>query len=495
MQFVVILLSLLSLSFTIKADDSSSSNSTSSVFVYTDTQSDHEQFVFALNVEQDTGDLYLHMSCPAGNSWMGVGIGDQMTNALMFVAYASGNGSGVTLSPRLATGHSEPSYYDKVHCDLVYADEYFGGNAVTDSRRHGLGGAMTVNAVCHNATDWGVGRLPIAANLPTDQPFIFAVGPGEPLDSDSPSANMRRHNFVGHFTMDMNQAVVKENAQVPLPNGTNDSYVLSGASAATSTKQDNDPASGIHAFIMCVTFVIIFPAGALALRMLNRVKLHAIMQSVGLVLVCMATAGGIKVATLYNKSKHFASAHQIIGILVLLALFAQLGLGILNHRSFKQTGKGTILGKIHRYLGPAIILLGIVNAPLGFVFAGNPHLCLPYLVVLVMFIIVYCVVRFASKICCGARLNKMTAPPEPDQDMPGPGAGQGYQYPHFQFGSEGTDTASGAHMQPAPAYARQPYDRQPSDYGQSKHDVQLRPYESYGSGMLGTVGQQPRPMV
>lgn len=486
-ELLLLLLSLLT--FSVTADDTS--NATSSVFVYNGTSG--EQFVFALNVEQDTGDLYMHMSCPAGNSWMGVGIGDEMKDSLMFVAYASSNGSGVTLSPRVATGHSEPSFYDKITCDLVWGDEYAGGNTVT-STDDGLDGVMTVNAVCHNATQWGTGTLKTGTTdgtAATDQPFIFAVGPSQSMESNSQSANMRRHDFVGHFTMDISQAVVKTGGSVPLPNGDDNGYTTSGASSATDTKEDKDPAPGIHAFVMSVTFVIIYPSGSLVLRMLNRVKLHAIMQSVGLVLTCMATAGGIVISTLYNKSKHFASAHQIIGILILLSLFGQLGLGILNHRSFKQTGQGTILGKIHRYLGPAIIAVGIINAPIGFVFAGNPHLCLPYTVILLMFAIIYCTVRFASKLCCGRRLRKNAQNAPGQQPMPA-GGPEGYQYPQF---GPGADANNGPYMQPPPAYARSPYERQGSNYGQNEQDVPLRPFDSQASGISGTGAQQPRPMV
>jgi len=486
MEFLLFVLSFFALSFTTEAANSSSSTS-ASVFVYNNIQND-QQLVFALNAEQDTGDLYIHMSCPGGNSWMGVGIGSQMKDALIFVAYTSKNGSGVTLSPRVATGHNEPSYYDKVTCDLVYGDEYADGNTVTKDGYDNLQGVMTVNAVCHNATQWGVGNLSIGTDASSDQPFIFAVGPGETLQSDSLSANMARHDFYGQFTMDMSQATVKTGGKVPVPNGGANSYTLDGASSATGLNQDNDPAPFIHALVMCVTFVIIFPFGSLVLRVLNRVKLHAIMQSVGLVLVCMATAGGIAISMLYNKSKHFASAHQIIGILIFIALFAQLGLGIMNHRSFKKTGQGTILGKIHRYLGPAIIFFGIINAPIGFVFGGNPHLCLPYVVILLMFIILYCIVRFASHLCCGKRLKK-NGPPHVGQTMP-PGP-EGYQYP--QFGPDG-NAGSGPYMQPPPAYGRAPYERQASEYGQGAHDVPLRPYESQTSGISSTPAY-PRPMV
>ncbi|KAK5123004.1 hypothetical protein LTR85_003570 [Meristemomyces frigidus] len=484
---------LLALSFAlaarhVSAADDSDSNSTTpaAVFRYDSSTSDSD-FVFALNVDQTSGDLYMHMSAPAGNQWMAAGIGSQMKDALMFVAYPSKNGSGMTLSPRLGSGHTEPSYYDSINCSLIYGDDLADANTVTS----GDDGVMVVNAVCKNATTWTSGSLSYTA---TAQEFIFAVGPGSdvgpgghgstPLQSNSLSAGLRRHSFYGEFTMDITSAVSTESstAGVPRPNDSANStnYVRENASTAFSDKADNDPAPAIHAFVMCLTFVVIFPLGALLLRVLKRVILHAIVQTIGLVLVCMATAGGIVISTQYNRSKHFASAHQVIGILLFLALFLQLGLGILHHRIFKREQRPTILSKIHLYLGPVILVFGVINAPIGFVFAGNPHLCLPYVVILVIVAIVFVGIRFFSHKCCGNRGQRKAgaAPPA--------GGPEGYQYP--QFGPGGAGQAPYEHLGPPPAYGRS------ESYGSD--NIPLRPYESQQSGLgQGVQAQHPRPMV
>jgi len=233
---------------------------------------------------------------------------------------------------------------------------------------------------------------------------------------------------------------------------------------------------------MCLTFVVIYPLGALILRALNRVIMHAVVQCIGLFLTCCATAGGIVISMQYNRSKHFASAHQIIGILLLLALLSQLGLGIVHHRIFKRTNQPTKLGKVHRFLGPTIIFFGIINAPIGFVFAGNPHLCLPYAVILLLVIIVYITVRFGAKICCRGRQRRKQ---QQAAGMGGaPGGAEGYQYPQFGPGQQGQGPYG---QQPPPAYGRQ------NSYGPGD-EVPLRPYESQSSG-LAAPPAYPRPMV
>ncbi|KAK3075142.1 hypothetical protein LTR53_001826 [Teratosphaeriaceae sp. CCFEE 6253] len=462
------------------ADNHTSTDPPSSVFTY--SQNDGENgvgnavFIFALNVDQSTSDVYFHMSAPAGNTWMGVGFSPKgdMQDSLIFMAYPT-------------SGHSEPSYYDNIKCDKIWANDLKDGNEVTNN---GDASAMTVNAVCRNATKWSTGALDLTSKT---QPMIFAVGPasdshgrGPSLHSDSLSADLDRHTGYGGFTMDIAQATSSDSstAGIPLPDASGN-YALFGATSSNS-KDDNDPAPRIHGFIMCLTFVVIFPVGALILRSLQRVILHAVVQAIGLFLVCCATAGGIVISTQYNRSKHFASAHQILGILLLLALLSQLGLGIVHHRLFKQTQHPTMMGKIHRYLGPTVILFGIVNAPLGFVLAGNPRLCLPYAVVLLLMVIVYVSVRFGAKICCRGRQRRK----QQQQQQQG-GAAEGYQYP--QFGPQGQGQGQGqGHpgpygQEPPPAYGRQ------NSFGPGD-DVPLRPYASQNSG-LNAPPAYPRPMV
>ncbi|KAK3668954.1 hypothetical protein LTR17_009177 [Elasticomyces elasticus] len=441
------------------------------VFTYTDT--DNDAYVFALNVDSSSNDYWLHLSATSTSAlpqWVAVGFGDKMAGSFMLIVYTSSNGTGVTLSPRRATEHSEPSYEKDIKCDLVADNnDLKGGNVVT--RNGSASTTMSVNAVCHNLTQYASnGPFPLLQN----QPMIYAVGPssyhGPGLRSNDPAAGLARHTAYGHFSIDMTKAVSKDSstAGVPLPND-GDNWALAGASADGQPQADHDPAPRIHGFIMSLCFVIIFPVGALVLRALKRVILHAVVQAIGLFLVCCATAGGIVVSMQYNRSKNFASAHQIIGILLLLALFAQLGLGIVHHRLYKKTQQPTKMGKIHLYMGPAILILGIINAPIGFVFAGEGRLSLPFVLVLLLMAIVYITVRFGAKLC-GRGRKRQVAPV---------GGAEGYQQPNFG--------SSGPYMQAPPAYMRAP---SPSP----GEDVPLRPYQSQHSGIEAPPAYA-RPMV
>ena len=94
-----------------------------------------------------------------------------------------------------------------------------------------------------------------------------------------------------------------------------------------------------------------------------------------------------------NQSKSFVSAHQLIGLIIFIALLIQLGLGLLHHRTWKQTKSPTIFSKIHRYLGPTIFLLGVINGGVGFNFAENSSYNPRYAVVVLAVAVIYFGIR------------------------------------------------------------------------------------------------------
>lgn len=69
---------------------------------------------YAVNVPESTassgtGDIYFQISGPSSMSWIGLGQGEQMSGANIFMIYADAAGTNVTLSPRLGTGNQQPN--------------------------------------------------------------------------------------------------------------------------------------------------------------------------------------------------------------------------------------------------------------------------------------------------------------------------------------------------------------------------------------------------
>jgi predicted Na+-dependent transporter len=125
-----------------------------------------------------------------------------------------------------------------------------------------------------------------------------------------------------------------------------------------------------HGIIMSISFVILLPAFALTLYLVPYSKvasrIHAPLQ---LLTVCLIIAGfglGIDVEINFDLQGQY---HPKIGIAVVVYLIVvQPLMGFLQHRWFKkhaERGASSIFGHVHRWLGRAVILLGIINGGLG----------------------------------------------------------------------------------------------------------------------------------
>ncbi|KAK5112884.1 hypothetical protein LTR85_011111 [Meristemomyces frigidus] len=339
-------------------------------YFVTNTSTD-ATYIVALNFVQN-GDIYIHMSAPTSRSWVGVGIGENMANAFMLVAYASSNGTGMTTSPRVARhGNSEPMWAEEMVFEKIWSDAY-----APNCNTAAPGGIQISHGVCKNCSGFSAEDYSNTA-----LPFIYAVGPEMTLHSDELDAPLRRHEVYGHFTLDMTIATTNASSlygRVPAPNlnDTNavvadSTFASAGSSAPLGPSQDADAYPTVHAVMMSLAFVLVFPLGALVLRLLKSVLWHAVAQVVGIVLVLIGLGTGIRISQEYNRTRSFTSSHQTLGLLVFCLVLIQLGLGLTSHAIFRRTKKPTLIGKIHLVLGPSLILLALVNGGLGLDLASS----------------------------------------------------------------------------------------------------------------------------
>lgn len=280
------------------ASNSSTNASTAATFVFQSPSTD-QTFVFALNAVQSTGDLFFHLEAPAGQAWAAVGIGSQMKDALIFAAYASENGTGVTISPRIATRHSEPTYAEDIKLEQLWHTDSNNSNTI------GTDGRLRAHAVCRNCTSWLSGQRQLDLKS-TAAPFIFAIGPDKTMHSSSLTASMRRHDYYGHFTMDMTAATSPDQGSVPLPQGHNGTYTLQSASETKNMTSDSSTAPAAHALIMIAAFVFLFPLGSLLLRVLHKALWHGAVQVLAVLMILIGFGLGIYLSTQYNKVCQFS---------------------------------------------------------------------------------------------------------------------------------------------------------------------------------------------
>jgi hypothetical protein len=268
-----------------------------SAFVTNDTT-----VAFALNIPSDSeNELYFSLSGSSSSSYIvssrvqglpsilakltsleSVGMGSNtMANSLMFLAYASSDGKNVTLSPRLSTGHKEPSYTSNVTFDIL------DGTGISNN-------IMTVNARCQNCRSWGASSIDIQSTV---QSFIFASGSKDRLTSDSMTASIQRHATYGVVQMDLTKAV--GTAGVPNAPSAN-----SAGTVEIQDKKDSNIMTPVHGALMIFTFVGLMPLGVLILRIMNSPKWHAINQTVSAAVALIGALLGVFIGFSYNRVRH-----------------------------------------------------------------------------------------------------------------------------------------------------------------------------------------------
>ena len=210
----------------------------------------------------------------------------------------------MTLSPRLSDGHSEPSFSDSIGCAFVEGTPYL--NGVVES----IGPANTlyynVDVHCKNVTALGKneGKLDLTK---TRQAFMYAWGPTDRhLSTTDKAAGIRRHTAYGTFWMDMTRATFAEVADAAVPSGAA-LLAISNAGENGGATSDSNVLGTMHAVLMCGVFTLLFPLGAVLLRLLEKVKVHGVVQSVGALAAIIGTGLGVYLSTMYNQVSYSPS--------------------------------------------------------------------------------------------------------------------------------------------------------------------------------------------
>ncbi len=91
---------------------------------------------YSVNVPSgSSGDLYFQIQGPSTEQWIGLGQGNQMAGANIFMVYADADGKNVTVSPRKGVGNVKPQYPSGTQITLL------AGSGIAN-------GTMTANVRC-----------------------------------------------------------------------------------------------------------------------------------------------------------------------------------------------------------------------------------------------------------------------------------------------------------------------------------------------------------
>lgn len=269
-----------------------------------------------------------------------------MDGSMMFIVYPS-TSNGVTVSLRTASGHDTPGVLN-------------GPNILVRSSQIN-NGVMTANVLCYNCTSWTGGRgLTIQDN---NQPWIWATGPGQAQGSNNQDAEIEKHAKYGTFFVDMPKTLTSS-AVTPAISGTSNinTKALPGSFAILVI---------IHAICLGGAFVLLFPIGVVILRWFGSVRFHWVLQVFAAFVSIIGLVVAIALSIMDPLYQGLDEGHQIIGIVVVAALFVQAALGYVHHINYKKQGGRTWSTYVHLWTGRVVIVIGMLNAVLGFELVDN----------------------------------------------------------------------------------------------------------------------------
>ncbi|KAH8591585.1 hypothetical protein B0O99DRAFT_266947 [Bisporella sp. PMI_857] len=328
-----------------------------------------------------TGSLYFSITAPGTYQWVGLGIGEQMRGATIFVIYTDGNGN-VTISGRQGTGNVQPSQSQTIQSGLTLLE----GSGV------GSDGALTAYVKCTSCTLNG-------DKSATDSNWIAAWRQGSALDSTSASQSISQHNTHKQFTFDLSSASISSDSNPFISSATSPSSSASGTQSGSSptgtgttsgstsggtannsgsqetvssSQQTTEDYKKAHGIVMGVTVVLLFPIGALFMRVAGRPWVHAALQIFSLIGLIVGFGLGVKLGDLTGLLyKDRGRTHTIFGTVILALFLIQPVLGVLHHNYYKSHQSRGVISHIHIWFGRMVIALAIINGGLGLKLAAN----------------------------------------------------------------------------------------------------------------------------
>ncbi|KAH7131462.1 integral membrane protein [Dactylonectria estremocensis] len=128
----------------------------------------------------------------------------------------------------------------------------------------------------------------------------------------------------------------------------------------------------LHGAEMGLAFVIIFPLGALFIRILKfkgSVWAHVACQLVGWVLMLAGLGTGIRLGNIIDRLHN--NAHTIVGTITVVLMILQPIIGLIHHRQYRKKHTQTWWTHVHVWYGRVLIFLGIITGGLGLQLATN----------------------------------------------------------------------------------------------------------------------------
>lgn len=275
-----------------------------------------------------------------------------MTSADMLLVYANGKGN-VTLSPRFSSGHEQPTYDANIDTELLE------GSGIAN-------GVMTANIRCGNCARNG--KINFGSTSGT---WIHARQSGSPLNTEEQQATITEHTEYGVFTWDFTPAVGGESTN-PFTNANSNQITQSTSSADNTSSSNRTTMILAHGILASLAFLILFPVGAILIRLASfpsLIWIHAGIQLLAWVLFIVAFS--LALAYTSQSPSLLSDSHPIIGFVLVALTTLQPLTGWLHHRIFLRTRSRSVASYTHLWVGRVAIVLGMINGGLGLKLAGT----------------------------------------------------------------------------------------------------------------------------
>jgi hypothetical protein len=242
-----------------------------------------------------SGDIYIQIKAASSYQWVAIGIGQGMTGATIFVMYADGTGN-VTISPRTGVGHVMPQFNSAAQVTLL------AGSGVAN-------GVMTANFKYVAASD-------LLSLSSTSSHWIGSYKSGDPLNSVDQSAIINQHDGTTLYTLNLANAQLADDSN-PFVSSTSSgspSATASGSGSAQTSGSSGSSSGSInsgsavpyvspittyemaHGPIMSAAMLVLFPLGAIVMRIGGGVWLHGVIQLFTMAAIIAGFGLGINLA-------------------------------------------------------------------------------------------------------------------------------------------------------------------------------------------------------
>jgi hypothetical protein len=329
------------------------------------------------NLTTNSHDLLLSFMVPRyGGSkigWTSIGLGETMTGALMFFIYGDPLGKeNPIVSIRGSTGHAQPKLVtqaDMGGADLrVIRSQWLPTtNGFTPDNPTYI---ATVQLICYSCSKWP--GTPISA-LSNSQPWIWAWNNKHDIQVYSHDVHLLMHTHhagqggFGTFYVDMARSI-NTNPNSPSFPPIRPKVEMLGTSNSASLIEwlTHNPSIHIHSVSMVLAFLILFPAGVMAMRSGSpkSFKYHWVIQMAASMFTTLGVMAGLMLG------KPIDSLHQGVGIAIASAIGIQGILGWRHHMDFLRIHRRTWISHAHIWLGRTMMVAGWSNLVTGMMLRG-----------------------------------------------------------------------------------------------------------------------------